>query len=174
MCIRDRRSEQTAWRSIVRRFAGDFPIAYTPAGAPYLQGGGPQIGVSHTDSEAAVILSEWRCAIDIERQDRNFRRIAARFVSPEEASMSCSDTALFLPILWCAKEALYKFSGRTGLGLIEDLRVLRAEPDAGTLMGAIRSTDGTWREYPMHAFTGGDTVCVWLTDGETAPPPSPQ
>ena len=95
-----RRSEQTAWRSIVRRFAGDFPIAYTTAGAPYLQGGGPQIGVSHTDAEAAVILSEWRCAIDIERQDRNFRRIAARFVSPEEASMPCSDTALFLPILW--------------------------------------------------------------------------
>ena len=174
MACDKQRSEQTAWRSIVRRFAGDFPIAYTTAGAPYLQGGGPQIGVSHTATEAAVILSERRCAVDIERTDRDFRRIAARFVSPEEASMPCSDAALFLPILWCAKEALYKFSGRKGLGLTEDLRVLRAEPDAGTLTGAIRGTDGTWREYPMHAFMSGGTVCVWLTDGATAPSPFPK
>ncbi len=164
-----RRREQASWRSVVRRFAGTAPIAYTETGAPYLRDGSRHIGVSHTHSQAAVILSDRRCAVDIERIDRNFPRVAARFLSQQEAARPQSHEALFLPWMWCAKEALYKFAGRKGLDLTEDLRVIRIEMQSGQLTGAIRHSDGTWREYPMHAFTEMGTACVWMTDTATAP-----
>lgn len=157
-----RRREQTAWRSIVRRKAGTAPIAYTPSGAPFLEGSDLYIGVSHTASETAVILSRRPCAVDIECTGRDFRRVAPRFVAPEEAALPCSGEELFLPVLWCVKETLYKFSGRKELDLREDLRLNRANLRTGTLTGAISCTDGMWREFPMHAILREDAVCVWM------------
>lgn len=66
---------------------------------------------------------------------RDFGRAAVRFASAEERQLS--DSPLLLPALWCAKETLYKYSGRRNLDLLRDLRIERFDPDEGRMTGRI-------------------------------------
>lgn len=75
------------------------------------------------------------CAVDIEPLARDFGRAAVRFASAEERQLS--DSPLLLPALWCAKETLYKYSGRRNLDLLRDLRIERFDPDEGRMTGRI-------------------------------------
>ena len=73
--------------------------------------------------------------VDIEPLARDFGRAAVRFASAEERQLS--DSPLLLPALWCAKETLYKYSGRRNLDLLRDLRIERFDPDEGRMTGRI-------------------------------------
>lgn len=117
-----RAQEFLAWRAIVRRETGrDTAIAYNAAGAPILPHLPLHIAVSHCPGRVAVAISDRPCALDIERVDRNFRRILPRYLSPTEQAIS--DDPHFPAIAWCAKETLYKYAGVPGCDLLHDLRI---------------------------------------------------
>ncbi len=117
-----RQQEFLAWRAIVRRAIGrDAIIAYNSVGAPILTNYPFRITVSHCQGRIAVGISDRPCAVDIERIDRNFRRILSRYLSPEEQLLSANP--LFPAIAWCAKETLYKYAGRQRLDLLNDLHI---------------------------------------------------
>ncbi len=117
-----RKREYLAWRAIVRRTIGrDAIIAYDSVGAPILTNYPFRITVSHCQGRIAVGISDQPCAVDIERIDRNFRRILSRYLTPEEQRLSAHP--LFPAIAWCAKETLYKYAGQQGLGLLDDLHI---------------------------------------------------
>ncbi len=117
-----RKREYLAWRAIVRRTIGhDAMIAYNPVGAPILTNYPFHITVSHCQGRIAMGISDRPCAVDIERIDRNFRRIRSRYLTPEEQRLSAHP--LFPAIAWCAKETLYKYAGRQGLDLLDDLHI---------------------------------------------------
>ncbi len=135
---RRRREEVTAWRSLLREslieagyaMESMCEIEYDENRAPYLVGGELHFGVSHSRTMAAVIISDRPCAIDIEDYTRNFTTVARRFTTQEErAIVDVEDERMVLPILWSAKETLYKISRRTGLDLIHDLEVVGREGD---------------------------------------------
>lgn len=133
-----RRAEFLTWRAVVRRELGaDVAIAYDPLGAPVLTNRAVHISVSHCAGRVAVCASAERCAVDIEPAARDFRRTADRFLTPDEASLS--DDPLLPGIVWCAKEALYKYAGRRGLDFRRDLRIVRLDLAAGTLAGQIEN-----------------------------------
>ena len=115
-----RREEFLMWRSIVYRRLPDAEIAYNAVGAPVVCNYPLHIGVSHCPGYVAV---------------RDFGRAAARCASAEERQLS--DSPLLLPALWCAKETLYKYSGRRNLDLLRDLRIERFDPDEGRMTGRI-------------------------------------
>ncbi len=117
-----RQREFFAWRMIVRRELGrDLRIGYNEAGAPQLENNPLYISVSHAWGYVAVVLSEKRCAIDIESSDRNFCRIADHYLSGEEQTLSQDER--WLGVAWCAKECLVKYASREGLDLIGDLHL---------------------------------------------------
>jgi len=119
-----RQLEFLAWRAIVRRAIGrNAIIAYNSVGAPILTNYPFRITVSHCRGRIAVGISDRPCAVDIERIDRNFRRILSRYLSPEEQQLSAHP--LFPAIAWCTKETLYKYAGRPGLDLLDDLHIDR-------------------------------------------------
>ena len=124
-----RREEFLMWRSIVYRRLPDAEIAYNAVGAPVVCNYPLHIGVSHCPGYVAVCFSDRPCAVDIEPLARDFGRAAVRFASAEERQLS--DSPLLLPALWCAKETLYKYSGRRNLDLLRDLRIERFDPDEG-------------------------------------------
>ena len=130
-----RREEFLMWRSIVYRRLPDAEIAYNAVGAPVVCNYPLHIGVSHCPGYVAVCFSDRPCAVDIEPLARDFGRAAARFASAEERQLS--DSPLLLPALWCAKETLYKYSGRRNLDLLRDLRIERFDPDEGRMTGRI-------------------------------------
>ncbi len=146
-----RGSELTAWRSLLRQTLrsmgldreSQFNIAYNSLGAPYLVGSELFISVSHSRYLVAVVISDVQCAVDIESLDRDFGRVAPRYVTEQERSLfaqSAIPQQLHLPIIWCAKEALYKLAGRRGVDLLADLSIVNV--DEG-LVGAVREGSET-------------------------------
>jgi predicted dehydrogenase len=84
-----RRCEVLAWRAIVRRELGaDVEIFYDEYGAPKVDRPNTYIGVSHSKGVVAVYISEKPCAVDIEHSNRDFRRVADRYLSDAERSIA--------------------------------------------------------------------------------------
>lgn len=98
-------------------------------------GGRVHISVSHCRGSVAVLFSDRRCAVDIETLDRNFRRLASRYMTPAEAALS--DDPRWPAAVWSAKETLYKYAGRRELDLLRDLSIERADLGHGIIRGRI-------------------------------------
>lgn len=131
-----RRREYLTWRTLVRRELGhNIRIIYNELGAPVLPDGEAFVSVSHCPGRVAVCLSLNRCAVDIERVDRDFGRVAGRFLTADEAALSADP--LWPGYVWCAKETLYKYAGRRNLDFLTDLRILSADLAAERLTGQI-------------------------------------
>ena len=78
-------------------------ITHEESGKPVLDGW--HISISHTKGYAAVLLSKnHEVGIDIEYVSERVKRIADRFLRPDEQAESVTDLLLH----WCAKEAIYK------------------------------------------------------------------
>ena len=134
-----RRAEQRVWRSALRSLIGkEAEIEYLPSGAPRLTGCDWQIGVSHNTEWAAVAIGKARCGIDIELLSRNFERVAARYISQEEEQLHDSTHPLFKPLLWSAKEAIYKYVASEGVDFLRDIQVTALDMDAQKLSAVFR------------------------------------
>lgn len=139
-----RQAEWLSWRAIVRREVcrefgcrpAEIAIAYNETGAPVVEGAAVHAAVSHCRGRVAVGLSDAPCAVDIESLDRNFGRIASRYMTSTEQALS--DDPRWSAVVWSAKETLYKYAGRKELDLLCDLSVEQADFSAGRLVGRIR------------------------------------
>lgn len=121
-----RRSEWLTWHAVVHRVLGrDAKVRYNEVGAPYVEGSKIHFSVSHSKSILAVLFSEHRCGVDVERLDRRFDRILSKYLTPEEQRLGCD--AHFMAAAWSAKEALYKYVGEKGLSLFDDIRIVAYE-----------------------------------------------
>lgn len=117
-----RRCEVLAWRAILRRELGkQVEISYDEFGAPQVDTPNINISISHSKDAVAVLISERPCAIDIESLNRDFRRVASRYLSAREYEMA-ERYDLFAE-MWSAKEALYKFYRKGGVDLICDIHL---------------------------------------------------
>ena len=134
-----RRKEHLAWRAALRTVLPDVKIEYSDAGAPMVPEAETPlyIGVAHTSGLAAVVVSGAPCAVDAEREGRDFSRTAPRFISPEEQSLDDAGRADFPAAVWCAKEAMYKYSGRRELDFLRDLTISGSDVADGKMEGRI-------------------------------------
>ena len=151
-----RRAEYLTWRAVVYRELGAVPIGYDAAGAPVLTGSDCCISVAHCADRIAVCISPKRCAVDIEPASRDFSRAESRYTTPSERALS--DDPLWPGIVWCAKEALYKYSGRRELDFRKDLRIESADLAAGRLMGRIENGEPV--ELSVCREDGFILVCI--------------
>ncbi len=139
-----RQAEVASWRSLLRStFSITSDILYHPSGAPYIFGYEGFISVSHSSEYVAVMISEVPCAVDIESISRNFERVSSRYVSTFESELiadGAKEKPLLLPILWSAKEVLYKLSPLDGLDLLDDLHILSIENCL--IHGSVKGVDG--------------------------------
>ncbi len=65
-----------------------------------------KVSISHTDKYCCVMFSDMDCGVDIESTNRNFDRVAKRFLNENEREFIISQREKC--VAWCAKEALYK------------------------------------------------------------------
>ena len=117
-----RRAERLAWRRVLRRLSPDAEVEYEPSGAPRLKNSPyTYISISHCRDVVAVALSNARCGVDVERVDRDFARVAERYMTAAESAL-CSEE-WWAAAVWCAKECLYKMAGREGADFKRDIVV---------------------------------------------------
>ncbi len=145
-----RRDELTSWRALLRFTLHSMghikestaPIKYNSVGAPYIVGSKLHIGVSHSSEMVAVIISTKPCAIDIERLDRDFERAAARYATAAEREIvDIYDEQIRLPLIWCAKECLYKLAGQRELDLLHDLKVCDCQEEEGIMLCRLKDQE---------------------------------
>lgn len=140
---RDRRMQHLAWRAALRAIAPDTEISYLPDGeTPYVDGADTYVSAAHTDGAAVAMLSPGRCAVDVENVNRDFNRAAPRFVSERERQLPASGDPRFLPAMWCAKEAMYKYAGVAGLDFLTGMTVASIDLDKGSAEGVIEGMEG--------------------------------
>lgn len=119
-----RQREFLSVRALLSVMTGDdtLVIAHEPSGKPTLTGW--HISISHTKGFAALILSPSQpVAVDIEQRSDRVRRIASRFIRPDEPA--CSIERMLT--LWSAKETLYKLHSEDNLQYFE-MRVKQWHP----------------------------------------------
>ncbi|MEG2614641.1 MAG: 4'-phosphopantetheinyl transferase superfamily protein [Alistipes sp.] len=150
-----RRCEFLTWRALLRRTLGAVEIGYNVAGAPILLDHKElHISVSHGAERVALCLSDRACGVDIERLDRNFDRVAARYLTPAEEALSSDPRAK--AVAWCAKEALYKLAGTSGLDMLRDLHLTALGTD--WVEGCIKNGE----THRLSVRYLDDAVVVWI------------
>lgn len=115
-----RRAERLAWRRVLRRLSPDAEVEYEPSGAPRLKNSPyTYISVSHCRDVVAVVLSCNVCGVDVERVDRDFARVAERYMTAAERALCSKEW--WAAAVWCAKECLYKMAGCEGTDFKRDI-----------------------------------------------------
>ena len=131
-----RRCEVLAWRTMVRLELGaDVTISHNEYGAPQVDAPNTYISISHSREMVALLISDAPCAIDIEDASRNFRNVAAKYLSQEEKLLA-SRYGIFAE-MWCAKEALYKYHQRGGLDYVSQITIHSYDAEGETLEASI-------------------------------------
>ncbi len=143
-------------------YAG-YEIEYSPCGAPFIAGNPFRFGVSHTSDKAALIIADTPCAIDIERADRNFSRVAARILTDKERELTteCNEPNA-LGLMWCAKETIYKLSG-SSVDFRRGIAIERICPVTRTIDGRL-SVCGRQRMIRLHYRSSVEHLVVFAAD----------
>lgn len=151
-----RREEWLTWRALLRREAGaDLGIGYNAQGAPQTDREGLYISVSHCREGVAVRLADRRCAIDMESLQRNFERVAPRYITPLEERFAHVEH--YRALIWSAKETLYKYAGRQGADFLTELTIGEIDPRSCTIIGCIAPHE----RVTMHYICFSDSVLVY-------------
>lgn len=118
-------------------------IGHKVNGAPLLDGF--QIGISHTHSYAAVILSQdVDVAVDIEYRSERVKRIVSKFVRNDEQSESLDR----LLLNWCAKETVYKLLNAENLGYFDmRLKPFSISDEGKFLVEDLKGKQSVWLNY---------------------------
>ncbi len=115
------------------------------------------ISYAHTQGVAVAILHKYkRVGIDVELVTDKPLRLAERFAAQEEEKFLESERGATL--LWCAKEAMYKWYGKKQLIFKQDLLLREKETSLYGLVTEIHSV----RVYPVFMSTQAADIClVW-------------
>lgn len=133
-----RRAQWSTCRVILRsRLGAEAKFRYATSGALILVhpvGEVHFLAISHSSEWVAVMFSSKRCGVDIEALDRNFSRVASRYISHEErAQFEVQVGSNFEAIMWSAEEALYKYGSNPGLDFIKDMIITGFDTEAQTI-----------------------------------------
>jgi len=133
-------------------------------GKPLLGNFPRKISISHSGDMVAVMLSKHECGMDIQLMKPNIERVAHKFISEEEWQYLNPETRFEqMYLVWCCKEALYKYYGKKNLAFKENLALksFSWNPE-GSLMGVIKK-DEYYKELPVYWKTIGDYLLAWVS-----------
>lgn len=113
-------------RRLIAEFGySDVDLHYNEHGKPYLEDG-KYISITHSFNFSAVIVSDFKVGIDIEKQRPIITNIASKFVDYEFEYLKTSEDEYVrkLTVIWCAKESLYKLFATPGLSFKQHILII--------------------------------------------------
>jgi len=84
----------------------DNEILISKKGIPYIDESSKEISITHTKNTIAIIIADYPCGIDLERNNRNTLKIKHKFTNKEDFKERNNSKELLKK--WCIKEVLYK------------------------------------------------------------------
>ena len=94
----------------------DKDLYYDTFGKPHLRNG-KYVSISHSFNFSALVVSDHKIGVDLEKQREKIKRISSKFIGYENDYIDLkSDHAIReLSVIWCIKESLYKLFAEPGL-----------------------------------------------------------
>ena len=130
-----RKKEHLISRLMLNKLCENGTIIYNEFGAPELDNG-KHISISHSNELVTVIISDKKSGIDIEKISEKALRIASKFVSEKNLIKLNKEKAT---LIWCLKEAIYKWHQKGGVDFIKDIIVNKfSVKDHGNLTAYFR------------------------------------
>lgn len=117
-----------AWRALLKNLVNNpnLEIDYSAYGKPLVRNISLQISVSHSGPWAACMTHPSQpTGVDIEGIHPRILKVKERFLSDKELQwhVSYSNSLRHLILLWCIKEAIYKFAGINGLDFRNQINI---------------------------------------------------
>ena len=101
----------------------DYDLFYDANGKPHLKDG-LYVSITHSFIFSAIILSDIKVGIDVEKKRDKILRIAHKFTSVKNFDKSSLTTKIRkLTAIWCAKESLYKGFNSAGLSFLNHIHI---------------------------------------------------
>ena len=101
----------------------DYDLFYDANGKPHLTDG-VHVSITHSFIFSAIILSNIKVGIDVEKKRDKILRIAHKFTEVNELSkLSLTSRIRKLTAIWCAKESLYKGFNSAGLSFLNHIHI---------------------------------------------------
>lgn len=101
----------------------DYDLFYDANGKPHLTDG-VHVSITHSFIFSAIILSDIKVGIDVEKKRDKILRIAHKFNAVKELSkLSLTSRIRKLTAIWCAKESLYKGFNSAGLSFLNHIHI---------------------------------------------------
>jgi phosphopantetheinyl transferase len=123
-----KRLQHLAGRFLLKHLFPDFPvklIKIADTKKPFLEDEAYHFSISHCDDYAAAIVSKKeRVGVDAEIPSFKIDRIKAKFLNEKEFSILNSQFSITqLTLMWCCKEAVYKWWSYGGVDFSEKIRL---------------------------------------------------
>jgi 4'-phosphopantetheinyl transferase len=161
-----RRIEHLASRYLLKHLEVDFPlhqIVRDVHNKPRLDNGSFFFSVSHSwPYIAAVIDPVSETGIDIQTWNKRIGDIRQKYLSLRE-QLFFEDNPQLLTLAWCAKESVYKWHGKKGIGFIRHMPIRTFNNSEGLYEFTIELLAVA---EPLHislnGFTETDFACVYV------------
>jgi 4'-phosphopantetheinyl transferase len=112
-------------------------------GKVYLSANEAHISITHTlDYVAAILNPVVTVGIDMEKLDPKLQRTSRKYLNEKEL-IHANDEVKILGMYWCAKEAVYKHFGKTGISFKDDIYVLPFSENELMLKAELKSDQET-------------------------------
>jgi len=123
-----KRLQHLAGRFLLKHLFPLFPvdlIKIADTRKPYLENEAYHFSISHCDDYAAAIVSKkGRVGVDVEIPSFKIDRIKNKFLNEKEFSILNNQSSVTqLTLMWCCKEAVYKWWSYGGVDFSEKIRL---------------------------------------------------
>ena len=113
-----RKKEFLACRILLNIYNKDLKISYSENGSPNLNNH-QYISISHSDDLVCIIISDKKVGMDIELISDKSLRLKEKFINSHHTKLNKEKSTL----IWCIKEAIYKFHKIGNVDFIKDISV---------------------------------------------------
>jgi len=147
-----RRKERLAVYLLLHHLFGkNVQLDYHANGQPLLQNQFGHISVSHTRRFVAIIYHpETPVGIDIEDTTRKMEAVEKKALSDNERNyLSDKNRAMQLCLIWCAKEALFKWAAESEIDFARQIEVAEFTPHSNGQL-AVQFTDKANKYTTLH------------------------
>jgi phosphopantetheinyl transferase len=123
-----KRLQHLAGRFLLKYLYPDFPvklIKIADTKKPFLENEVYHFSISHCDDYAAALVSKTgRVGVDVEVPSFKIDRIKTKFLNENEFSILDTESSITqLTLMWCCKEAVYKWWSYGGVDFSEKIRL---------------------------------------------------
>jgi len=139
-------------------------ICYDAAGRPLFTHSDDSLSISHSKKYSCVMVhNQTPCGVDIEPIDDRVVKVADRFMSAyEQRYIRTELLAAHCTLIWCAKEAVYKWYGKGGIRFQRDIIIHPFKPEKEGAMYIEFLHNGNKRVFNAHYSVIDAHIIAWV------------